>query len=162
MQEKKRLYLAYGSNMNLKQMAHRCPTARVVGTAALKNYELLFRGNRSAAVATVEPKEGSHVPVLIWTIEPRDEIMLDLYEGYPNFYEKKTMQIELEGKRVSAMAYVMTPGHEYGVPSRHYLDTIREGYQSFGIDEQVLDDAVENAVNLTGRHQENPWQEMKF
>jgi len=37
-------YLAYGSNLNLEQMAYRCPTAKPVGVTTLKNYQLLFRG----------------------------------------------------------------------------------------------------------------------
>lgn len=41
-----RLYFAYGSNINLEQMAVRCPAAQVVGPAVLDGYELLFRGNR--------------------------------------------------------------------------------------------------------------------
>ena len=41
-----RLYFAYGSNINLEQMAIRCPAAQVVGPAVLDGYELLFRGNR--------------------------------------------------------------------------------------------------------------------
>ena len=61
-----RLYMAYGSNMNLEQMADRCRTAEVVGKGILKNYELLFRGARHGAVATVEPREGSSVPVVLW------------------------------------------------------------------------------------------------
>ena len=28
-----KLYIAYGSNLNLSQMKHRCPTARVIGTS---------------------------------------------------------------------------------------------------------------------------------
>ena len=40
-----RLYFAYGSNINLDQMAHRCPAAEVVGPVVLENYRLLFRGN---------------------------------------------------------------------------------------------------------------------
>ena len=51
--KKETLYLAYGSNMNQTQMAFRCPTAEVVGTSELKGYELLFRGARRGAVATV-------------------------------------------------------------------------------------------------------------
>ena len=43
---KQRLYIAYGSNLNLEQMAFRCPTAKVVGKSELKDYELLFRGGR--------------------------------------------------------------------------------------------------------------------
>ena len=41
-----RLYFAYGSNINLEQMAVRCPAAQVVGPAVLDGYELLFRRNR--------------------------------------------------------------------------------------------------------------------
>ena len=37
-------YLAYGSNLNTRQMAHRCPTAVVVGTAVIKDYRLKFKG----------------------------------------------------------------------------------------------------------------------
>ena len=40
-----KLYFAYGSNINLDQMAQRCPDAQVVGPVTLENYELLFRGN---------------------------------------------------------------------------------------------------------------------
>ena len=53
-----RRYIAYGSNLNRAQMALRCPDAKVVGTGEIKDYELLFRGNRNGAVATVEPKKG--------------------------------------------------------------------------------------------------------
>lgn len=46
-----RRYIAYGSNLNRGQMALRCPDAKVVGTGEIKDYELLFRGNRNGAVA---------------------------------------------------------------------------------------------------------------
>lgn len=39
----KKLYAAYGSNINLEQMAYRCPHSTVAGTAMLKGYELQFR-----------------------------------------------------------------------------------------------------------------------
>lgn len=50
--EKRRLYAAYGSNMNIEQMARRCPTARVVGKGVIKGYELVFRGLPNNAYAT--------------------------------------------------------------------------------------------------------------
>lgn len=62
-------------------------------------------------MATVESKAGSTVPVLIWEIQNRDEASLDLYEGYPNLYGKQMLEVELDGKTVPAMVYVMTPGH---------------------------------------------------
>ena len=72
MKGKQRLYIAYGSNLNLEQMAFRCPTAKVVGKSELKDYELLFRGGRRGAVATVEPKAGSTVPILVWEIQKQE------------------------------------------------------------------------------------------
>ena len=36
-----KLYFAYGSNINLEQMAYRCPAAEAVGPVILENYELL-------------------------------------------------------------------------------------------------------------------------
>ena len=48
MRKKPKLYMAYGSNLNLYQMAYRCPTAQVAGKAVLKDYELLFATRLSA------------------------------------------------------------------------------------------------------------------
>lgn len=148
-------YIAYGSNLNLTQMEQRCPTARVIGTSEIKDYELVFRGSRYSAVATIEPCEGSRVPVLLWGIQLEDEKSLDRYEGYPNFYEKENMEIVLNGRTVSAMVYVMTPGHELGIPSKRYKRSIEEGYMDAGFDTDFL----ENAVDKTIGRIENSMQE---
>ena len=39
---KRKIYGAYGSNMNLEQMAHRCPKAKVIGSGILQDYKLTF------------------------------------------------------------------------------------------------------------------------
>ena len=38
----KRLYVAYGSNLNIQQMTSRCPGARLYGTGVIENFELQF------------------------------------------------------------------------------------------------------------------------
>ena len=163
MSRKPTLYIAYGSNLNLPQMAFRCPAAEVVGKSELKDYELLFRGGRRGAVATVEPKEGGSVPVLLWKIRQTDEAALDRYEGYPRLYGKQMMDVELDGKTVSAMVYIMTPGHEFGIPSDYYAEVIREGYESAGFDTQVLEDAIEHAWELPQeQEQTRPLQQSLF
>ena len=162
MKRKERLYIAYGSNLNLPQMAFRCPTAEVAGKSELKGYELLFRGGRRGAVATVEPKDGGSVPVLLWKIRKEDEEALDRYEGYPHFYEKQMMEVELDGKPVSAMVYVMTPGHEFGIPSDYYADVIREGYETAGFDLQILEDAIDHAYELVTQQTEQAGQQSLF
>ena len=149
MNPKNRLYIAYGSNLNLEQMRHRCPTAEVVGAAVLRNWQLWFRGGNHSAVATIERNKGSNVPVLIWRIQPRDEVALDRYEGWPHLYRKETLRVAVNGKRVYAMVYIMNAArHPYGTPSPYYLDIIREGYESAGFDKGILEDAVNNSKEV--------------
>ena len=59
------------------------------------------------------------------------------------------MDVELDGRTVSAMVYIMTPGHEFGIPSDYYADVIWQGYESAGFDTQVLEDAINKAYDLT-------------
>lgn len=141
--KKTKLYIAYGSNLNLEQMKHRCPTAEVVGKAVLHNWRLWFRGSNHSAVATIEQEAGCKVPVLVWRISPKDEAALDRYEGWPFLYHKETLRLTVNGKRVYAMVYIMNAAkHPYGTPSMGYLSTINAGYQRAGFDYNILIDAV--------------------
>lgn len=148
---KNKLYIAYGSNLNLPQMAKRCPAAKVVGTSEIKDFALIFRGQRGNAVATIESQKGSLVPVLIWEITPNDEISLDRYEGYPTFYEKDMLELPLNGQMVSAMVYVMMPGHRLGYPSDYYYNAIKEGYKTAGFDTEILAEAVNRTEQMMER-----------
>jgi gamma-glutamylcyclotransferase (GGCT)/AIG2-like uncharacterized protein YtfP len=139
------LYIAYGSNLNLEQMANRCPTAKVVGASKINNYRLLFRGSHAGAVATIEPYKGGSVPVLIWEITPGDETALDRYEGWPFLYRKETLKVRLDGKYVTAMVYLMNEGRPLGQPSCYYYSTILDGYKSGGFQVDIL----RNAVNVS-------------
>ncbi len=146
------LYIAYGSNLHLPSMAHRCPTATVVGGTVIKGYDLRFRGG----LATVEPSENGAVPVLAWEIDERDERALDHYEGFPSLYRKEEQPVELDGQTVSAMVYVMNEGHPYQEPGSYYYDVIREGYESAGFDVNYLDDAVERSIVLSMEQGQTP------
>lgn len=156
-----KLYIAYGSNMNLPQMAQRCPTAKVVGKGELKGYELLFRGSRHGGVATIEPCEGGRVPVLLWKIKVRDELALDRYEGFPSFYEKQRMEVKLGGKPAEAMVYVMTDGHQLGAPSAYYLKTIEDGYRTAGFDPAVLDGFLQKTLDRMEQEQADMGQDLE-
>ena len=95
----KKYYLAYGSNLNIPQMQFRCPEARIVGTAVIEGYRLLFKGSKTGSYLTIEKAEGYEVPVGVWEVSERDERNLDRYEGYPTFYYKKEMQLKVKGIR---------------------------------------------------------------
>lgn len=159
--EKRKKYIAYGSNLNLEQMAGRCPSAKVAGRGEIRDYELLFRGRRESAVATLEPKKGASVPVLIWDIGPEDERNLDVYEGYPRLYGKEDLTVQTENGCESIMAYTMNEGHALGLPSMTYLDTITKGYLEAGFDVDILMKSVSHCRDLIQQEvegmEENAW-----
>jgi len=139
------LYFAYGSNINLDQMACRCPDARVVGPVTLEGYELLFR---RGGFATIAPNENEKVTGLLWSITPECERSLDHYEGYPRFYDKRMVTVrDNQGRSLSVMAYIMDGRfREPMLPSDSYYNGILEGYQQNGLPTDCLKRAWEHSV----------------
>ena len=146
-----KLYFAYGSNINLEQMERRCPDACIVGPVALENYELLFR---RGGFATITPCEGGKVHGLLWSLTPECERSLDMYEGYPRFYDKRTVTVrDGLGRELSVMAYIMDERfREPMLPSAAYYNGILEGYKRNGLPVTALKKAWDHAVREV--HQE--------
>lgn len=143
----KRYYVAYGSNLNVRQMLMRCRSARMIGTSSIKNYRLMFKGSQTGSYLTIEPSPGSDVPVGVWEVSETDERALDRYEGYPNFYYKKEMVLPITSIRTGKVrqrkvfVYIMHEERRLGIPSEYYLQTCIEGYHNFGFDLDVLFEA---------------------
>ena len=140
------LYFAYGSNIDLEQMARRCPAARVVGPATLENYELAFRGS---GFATIVLKKGSVVHGLLWSITPLCEQALDRYEGYPRHYTKEPVTVRGEdGREASVMAYVMAEewSRHPALPSETYYGIIQRGFEENGLPVSSLEDARDRTI----------------
>lgn len=148
---KKRYYIAYGSNLNLAQMRFRCHHARVIGTAVVPDYELLFKGSKTGSYLTIEPKAGASVPVAVWETTDADETALDRYEGYPTFYYKTEMKLSVTGiksgkvRERNVYVYIMHEDRPVGMPSSYYVQTCLEGYEAFGFDESFLFEAVDKS-----------------
>lgn len=113
-------------------MAHRCPTAKVVGAGMLNGYKLIF--NR---VASIELDAYQSVPVGIWEIDEYCEASLDLYEGYPRLYRKEKVSVRFDGQEVEGMIYIMNSTGKKP-SSNSYYQTIRTGYRDIGLDEKYL------------------------
>ena len=135
-------YIAYGSNLNLKQMNHRCPGATVAGKTTINNHKLVFRGMDGNTHATVELAEGYQVPVLVWKINKQHERTLDRYEGVPKYYTKEELVIKVNGEAHKALIYIMASGNELGCPNERYYSAIEEGYMATGFDLGVLEKAL--------------------
>lgn len=137
-------YIAYGSNMNIGQMANRCPRSKRIGTGKIKDWDIVFKYH-----ADIVPSEGHVLPVLVWDIAPEDWPRLDRYEGYPAYYIRKTIPVTLDetGETFDAVVYVMTDirGNSLREPEEYYFEIIRQGCEENGIDVEYLYDALDNA-----------------
>ena len=139
----KKYYIAYGSNMDERQMAVRCRDAVLTGTGFIQGYELLFKGSLTGCYATIEPKEQSRVPVTVWTISKADEKRLDRYEGFPTFYYKKDIEVHMKDGTITGLVYIMHEDRHCGVPFPWYYEQMDRDYRKFGFDRSILKKALE-------------------
>lgn len=137
-------YFAYGSNLNVGQMLMRAPEAEPFGSMILPNWKLVFRG-----VADITPAPGEEVAGGLWRITGADEQALDDYEGVDfHLYEKRYFDIHYLDKaskqevEAKVLVYVMKSDRSLYQPGDSYLNTIQEGYQDFGLDQDKLDQTV--------------------
>ena len=156
----KKLYFAYGSNMNLGQMNFRCPDAEILETARLEGYRLAFRSNGgNRGVATILPDPESHVDGVLWEISATDERNLNFYEGFPRLYGKRTLTVANRlGKQHTAMAYVMNAPYKErpAAPNAGYLDGILQGCEQNGINTGPILTAAQDAFQLAGQKAKSP------
>ncbi len=130
------LVFAYGSNMNARQMAVRCPGAVAVCVARLPEHQLLFAG-RSArwggGVATIRPSRRSSVSGVVWRVSAQNLERLDEFEGFPYVYDRMPVLVDgADGESLWCYVYVKTADEERTRPSPEYLRTILDGYETAG------------------------------
>ena len=101
-------YFAYGSNMDIAQMAVRCHKATLLGNGLLEGYRFRIDGR---GFATVDRDQAASVPGLVWELSQEDEANLDRYEGVPRFYAKQTLEVEYGAQR-GARAFGREIRHE--------------------------------------------------
>lgn len=119
-------YAAYGSNMNLVQMAYRCPNSKVAGIGFINDYELVFKFH-----ADIVPRAGECVPVVLFDIAEEDWASLDRYEGFPNYYTTEIVDVlKDDGDTEKCIVYIMTEkkGVNYILPTSTYYRGIVNGY----------------------------------
>lgn len=138
------LYVAYGSNMNLEQMAFRCPNSKVVCNGKMYGWKLTF--NIHADVIKTNDNK-AFVPVVVWDIANEDWDDLDMYEGYPSYYVKETVNVMLDnGNEEEAIVYVMADDRKgFCPPFEGYFNGIKQGYIENKIDVEYLYEALEHS-----------------
>ncbi len=90
--------------MDEKQMAHRCPDARVVSVITVPSWRFTLD---AAGVATIVPDAASSVEGLLWSVTPEDIRSLDLYEGVQSgCYRKEVIPVDANADERMALVYL--------------------------------------------------------
>jgi gamma-glutamylcyclotransferase (GGCT)/AIG2-like uncharacterized protein YtfP len=123
---KKFLYFSYGSNMDIKQMKERCPSAVKVENGCIDNYTLVFnrKGDyRDGGVASIEPAFEQKVHGVIFEITEADFNHLDDIEN-PKSYVRKQMPVYgYSGNELDCYLYLAIPQGDVS-PDKEYLELL--------------------------------------
>ena len=128
----KNLYFAYGANLHPEAMQWRCPEAQAQGAFILRDWELKFYSH-----ATIEPRKGSQVAGVLWEITEACEQSLDVFEGFPNYYTKRTW---IQDDRQFFFYEMTTP--KSGSPSEGYVLDIAESYAFWQLPQTLLTESL--------------------
>src|SRR5258708_31035709 len=132
------LYFAYGSNMDWDQMKKRCPSARFIGVAELRDYRLAFTRRslkRGCGVCDVVSDSGKTVWGAVFQIDDGDVVWLDIEEGYQprrekNSYWRKECHVFVNGderQRIAAVTYFGDPQKNPPPPNAKYKNLLLSG-----------------------------------
>ena len=128
-------YFAYGSNMDIAQMAVRCHKATLLGSGLLAGYRFRIDGR---GFATVDKEPSASVLGLVWELTPEDEANLDRFEGVPRFYTRETFEVRHDERLVPMLIYVSTDRLK-GKPAPNYLERIVQAAQEQGFGKSYVD-----------------------
>jgi gamma-glutamylcyclotransferase (GGCT)/AIG2-like uncharacterized protein YtfP len=129
------LYAAYGSNMDPRQMEHRCPHSPAAGTGWILGWRLTFGGEDlgwEGSLATLVEDPDAQTFVALYEMSPADERELDAWEGADTgLYSKIRVRVSTLDGDVLAWVYVLN-GYEGGLPSARYLGVMADAAEAAG------------------------------
>ena len=135
-------YLAFGSNLSIKRMQKRCPSARVLNRYIVNNHKLTYgdgNGGRKG-VATLLETEHCTVAAVLYEITGKDLLKLDRCEGVAVLkYARKSiiLQHEHDDEHVNAFTYLLLNPGKPVLPDYEYWSKIETGLCQFEFDEHL-------------------------
>ena len=137
------LYFAYGSNMSIRRLHARTPSAGFVTVATLHGHELRFhkagRDGSAKCDAFANGDPGHRVVGVVFELDPAEKPALDRVEGLGQGYEEKTIELTAQaGRIVTACTYYAThidPGLR---PYHWYKHHVLSGARDHGLPEPYL------------------------
>lgn len=144
------LYFAYGSNLDWPQIRERCPSARFVAVAKLKDHRLDFTRKstiRGCGVADAVPDPGHAVWGVVYQIDERDIGSLDRSEGFSprraeNSYTREEHHVFADGDEENPLTvsiYFATKESNPPLPSAEYKGLIVCGAKFWHLPQDYID-----------------------
>src|SRR5262249_22736325 len=131
------LHFAYASNMDRAAMRRRCPGARLVGSAVLRDYQFIITKDGYASVAAARGRE---VHGLLWRLTPRDLAALNAYENIDGgLYRAAILTVLAGGGVVRALVYVGRSGVP-GRPRPGYMQLVAAAARDAGLPRDYVAD----------------------
>jgi hypothetical protein len=128
--------------MDPNQMMERAPYSPMAGTGWLAGWRLTFGGEDlgwEGALATIVEDSESQVFCVLYDVSPRDEAVLDRWEGALGLYKKIRLRVQtLEGS-VVAWLYVLD-AYEGGLPSARYIGVVADAAEAAGAPDDYVAD----------------------
>ncbi|MEM9256709.1 MAG: gamma-glutamylcyclotransferase family protein [Pseudomonadota bacterium] len=132
------LYFAYGSNMSLKRLRARVPSAEPLGTAQLRGHRLCFHmpsGDGSAKCDALDT--GKHYDLVwgvIFEIDMDHKPALDRAESLGELYHEKTVRLHTDdGDTHEAFTYCALVTGEGRHPYSWYHHHVVSGAREFAL-----------------------------
>jgi len=140
------IYFAFGSNMDPRQMAARCPSHRVLGRGFLADHRLCFPRRspvRHCGTAGLAPAAGHGLWGVLYALAESDLVRLHAAEGYApgraaeenrhDFVEIEVRLDSADGTIMRAFTYIARPDTSGAAPSADYLRHLIDGAEHHGL-----------------------------
>jgi gamma-glutamylcyclotransferase (GGCT)/AIG2-like uncharacterized protein YtfP len=131
-------YFAYGSNMNWQQMKRRCPSAKFVCVASLKDYRFAIARHsrlRNCGTANISANTGSEVWGIVYDVSDQDLIILDSFED--GYRREKLFVLASNDSQSSleVLVYIAEKEDNVPLPNPEYKRLIVDGARYWNIPE---------------------------
>ena len=140
-------YFAYGSNMSLKRIQHRVPSAKRLGLVKLVGHQLCFHKNGTDGSGKCDAFETQEPSNFVWgalfEIDAKEKPYLDKVEGVGSGYEIKDVTLlDSANNEHKAYMYYATDIVSELKPYPWYLNHVVTGAKEIGVPHDYLADLV--------------------
>ena len=147
-EDEKRLYFAYGSNLSLEQMRKRCPGHQLVGIAVLSNHRVVCNKKGDNGVdyyAGIDCSPGDEVLGALYQLTEKDITSLDVSEGCKDggrHYIRNEMDFFVRnretGQVINAFTYFVVESVGSKKPTSGYAAKIFQGCHDHGFPKEYV------------------------